>query len=123
MKGWHWLLLAAAVGIFIAEQLISASPNQAGRYLLFHYILEIAYFIVLLILGTAIGRLVQQRLRKRQDKAEYVKSIRTYRFLAFLFVVAAGLYMMTGWIPGWIGKHVIFIGGYYYGLSRLREQE
>lgn len=119
MRGWHWLLGFAAVAIYAAEMTIVWQTNRAGRYIVYLYALEIAYFFVMLALGTAIGGLMRKRLLARQDREEYVKSIGVYRFLAFLFTVAAGMYLITAWIPGWIGRHVIFFGGYYYGLARI----
>ncbi|WP_018130469.1 hypothetical protein [Effusibacillus pohliae] len=123
MRWQHWLLAAAAVAILIAEQLLTGSPNQPGRYLIYYYALEVAYFFVLLALGTAIGGVVRKRLLARQDKAEYLRSVGIYRLLALIFVIAAGMYLMTAWIPGWIGRHIIFFGGYYYGLSRIDRRD
>lgn len=120
MKLRHWLLALVAVGIWVTESILPGQSSQPGRYILYHYILEIAYFFVLLALGSAIGGLVQKRLLARQDREEYVRSLRVYRLLAALFVAAAGMYLITLWLPGWIGRNIIFFGGYYYGLSRLK---
>ncbi|GAX91071.1 hypothetical protein [Effusibacillus lacus] len=117
MRWHHWLLAVTAIGILAAQQLIAVLVDQAGRYILYHYTLEIAYFFVLMALGISIGSLVQKRMLVRQDREEFLKNRKMYYLLAFLFAIAGGMYLIAAWIPGWIGKHIIFFGGYYYGLA------
>lgn len=121
MKKWHWLLAGLALLILIAEKELVGRPNLTGQ---FAYIvaLEIGYFVVLFVLGTGIGRSMRQRLLER-DADEYGKSVVKYRIWAVVFVAVAITYMATGFIPGWIGRNIIFFGGYYVGLSRNRKAQ
>lgn len=120
MKWWHWVLAAVAILILIAEKVIATKLNLPGQFV---YILglELTYFFVLFVLGTVIGDVMRKRLQAREDREEYAKSVVKYRLLAGAFAVAAGLYMMTAWVPGWIGRNIIFFAGYYYGLSRNKD--
>ncbi len=116
MKKSHWILAGLALLILIAERGIVGRTDAANQ-LLYLAALEIGYFIVVLILGIGIGNSMRRRLIER-DAKEYEKSVVRYRIWAVVFVAVAITYMATGFIPGWIGRNIIFFGGYYYALAK-----
>lgn len=122
MKWWHWLLIILVVAIRAVETVISGNPGLPRQFV-WILGLELAYFVLLAVLGVSFGRLMQARLLAREDKEEYERSASRYQLLGWLFVLASITYLLTGWLPGWIGRNIILLGGYYLGLGRMKRSE
>ncbi|WP_200759073.1 hypothetical protein [Effusibacillus dendaii] len=120
MNWKHWVFALAAAAVLAAETFLPIQSVSPSRYIQIRYGLEIAYFVLLLMLGVAVGQTVQERFLNRAGEQEYRKNIKIYQLFAVLFVIASGLYLFAGWLPAWVGRHIIFFAGYYYRLSRLK---
>ncbi|GIM47402.1 hypothetical protein DNHGIG_29510 [Collibacillus ludicampi] len=81
-------------------------------------VLEVAYFFLLLSVGYIVGRMMKKRMNKRTDDAPSARDEKIYGLLSVLFILVSLFYMIFGYIPGWIGRNIIFFGGYYWGMTR-----
>jgi hypothetical protein len=82
------------------------------------FILEVAYFFLLLGAGYFVGHWMKNRMSRRSEDQPSDRDEKIYRLLSLLFVLVSLFYMIFGYIPGWIGRNVIFFSGYYWGMAR-----
>jgi uncharacterized protein involved in response to NO len=123
MKWWHWLLALLAVALPFLNRYLSSWVQDPGSYLIVHYGMEAVYIIVILLLGTVIGRVVRNRLAAGNDQVEYERNKVTYLGMAVAFLVAGILCLTTSWVPAWIGNLALFTGACYLGMVRIKKEE